>query len=182
MFTQPEKLLAALDALTPLMINMGIANAQQTGNPLIFIPLHKGGDGFMSDKQYRKFYWPSLQKVILGLIEGGCVPFPAAEGAYNSRLDVIKDIPKGKTIWMFDQTDIIEAKKIVGDTLCIFGNVSAAMLTLSKPEEVRDYTKKLIDNLAPGGGFVLANGVFFDDAKPENLNAMVETGLEYGVY
>ena len=182
MYRQPDKLLAALDALVPIMTAMGIANAQQTGNPLIFIPLHKGADGFMSDEQYRKFYWPTLQKVILGLIEGGCVPFPAAEGSYESRLDIIKELPKGKTIWMFDQTDIIKAKKRVGDTLCIFGNVSSAMLNLSTPDEVTEYTKKLIDNVAPGGGFVLANGAFFDDAKPENLAAMTETGLKYGKY
>ena len=35
------------------------------------------------------------------------------EGAYNQRLDIITDpdIPAGTTVWMFDQTDIREAKK-----------------------------------------------------------------------
>ncbi|MBN1646772.1 MAG: hypothetical protein JW874_01950 [Spirochaetales bacterium] len=182
MFRQPDKLLAALDALTPIMINMGVASARQTGNPLIFIPLHKGADGFMSDEQYRKFYWPSLRKVIIGLIENGCVPFPAAEGCYNTRLDIIREIPRGKTIWMFDQTDIFRAKETVGDTLCIFGNISSAMIALSTPDEIREHTRKIIDKLAPGGGFVLANGAFFDDAKPENLDAIIETGLKYGVF
>jgi hypothetical protein len=37
-YRQPDKLIQAMEALTPLMIGMGIANAQQTGNPLIFIP------------------------------------------------------------------------------------------------------------------------------------------------
>ena len=50
MFRQPDKLLEAMEAITPLMINMGVAVSQQTGNPLIFIPLHKGADGFMSDE------------------------------------------------------------------------------------------------------------------------------------
>ena len=81
MYRQPDKLLQALEAITPIMIGMGLGAAQQTGNPLIFMPLHKGADGFLSDEQFKKFYWPTLRKVIVGLIEGGCIPFPAAEGA-----------------------------------------------------------------------------------------------------
>ena len=68
--------------------------AQQTGNPLIFMPLHKGADGFLSDEQFKTFYWPTLKKVIVGLIEGGCIPFPAAEGGYNTRLKVSKTYRK----------------------------------------------------------------------------------------
>ncbi|MGE5839921.1 MAG: uroporphyrinogen decarboxylase family protein, partial [Deltaproteobacteria bacterium] len=69
MYRQPDKLLKALEALTPIMIGMGLGAAQQTGNPQIFIPLHKGADGFLSDAQFRKFYWPTLKSVILGLID-----------------------------------------------------------------------------------------------------------------
>jgi len=181
-FRRPEKLLEAMEAITPIMINMGIGSAQATGNPLIFIPLHKGADGFLSDDQFKEFYWPTLRKVIMGLIDAGCVPFPAAEGGYNSRLEVIKDLPRGKTIWMFDQTDLIKAKEVVGDTLCIFGNMPSAMLELGTPQEVRDYAKKLIDVVGKGGGFIMANASFFDQAKPENIKAMIDFTKEYGVY
>jgi uroporphyrinogen-III decarboxylase len=119
---------------------------------------------------------------MVGLIEGGCIPFPAAEGGYNDRLEVIRDLPKGKTIWMFDQTDIFKAKEVVGDTLCIFGNVPSSMLNIGTPEEVKDYVKKLIDVVGKDGGFILSNGAFFDEAKPENVKAMVDFGKEYGVY
>lgn len=182
MYRQPDKLLAALDALTPIMIGMGLGAAQQTGNPVIFMPLHKGADGFLSDEQFKKFYWPSLRNVIAGLIDGGCIPFLAAEGGYNTRLEDIRDIPKGKTLWMFDQTDMAKAKEIVGDTLCIFGNVPSTMLKLGTPEKVEDYCKHLIDTVGKGGGFIMGNGAFFDHAKPENLQAMVDSTLKYGDY
>jgi hypothetical protein len=182
MYRQPDKLLQALEAITPIMIGMGLGVAEQTGNPLIFMPLHKGADGFLSDEQYKKFYWPTLRKVIVGLIEGGCIPFLAAEGGYNTRLEVIRDIPKGKTLWMFDQTDLVKAKEIVGDTLCLFGNMPSAMLNLGTPQDVRDYAKKLIDTAGKGGGFIMSNGAFFDHAKPENVKAMVDFTKEYGVY
>ena len=71
MFRQPDKLLHALEAITPIMISMGLGASQRTGNPVIFMPLHKGADGFLSDQQFKRFYWPTLRKVIMGLIEGG---------------------------------------------------------------------------------------------------------------
>lgn len=182
MYRQPDKLLQALEAITPIMIGMGLGAAQQTGNPVIFMPLHKGADSFLSDVQFKKFYWPTLQKVIEGLIEGGCIPFLAAEGGYNTRLEDIRALPKGKTLWMFDQTDMTKAKEIVGDTLCLFGNVPSAMLKIGTPEEVKEYCKKLIDTAGKGGGFIMGNGAFFDHAKPENIQAMVEFTKEYGVY
>jgi uroporphyrinogen-III decarboxylase len=56
------------------------------------------------------------------------------------------------------------------------------MLNLSTPQDVRDYVKKLIDTVAQGGGYIVSNGAFFDEAKPENVKAMVDTAKEYGVY
>jgi hypothetical protein len=182
MYRQPDKLLQALEALTPIMITMGLGAARQTGNPVIFMPLHKGADGFLSDEQYKKFYWPTFKQVMVGLIEGGCIPLPAAEGGYNTRLQVIKDLPKGKTLWMFDETDIMKAKAIVGDTLCILGNVPSSMLIVGTPQDVKDYCKKLIDTVGKGGGYIMGNGAFFDEAKPENVKAMIDFTKEYGVY
>jgi uroporphyrinogen-III decarboxylase len=181
-YRQPDKLLAAMEALTPIMIGMGVGASQQTGNPLIFIPLHKGADGFLSDEQFKKFYWPTLQQVIVGLVENGCIPFPALEGHWSSRLKVIQDIPKGKTAWMVDQTDMVDVKETLGKNACLIGNVSSSMLRLSTPQEVRDYAKKLIDTVGQGGGFIMSNGAFFDEAEPENVKAMVEAAREYGVY
>jgi hypothetical protein len=182
MYRQPDKLLKTLEAITPIMIGMGLGAAQQTGNPVIFMPLHKGADGFLSDAQFKKFYWPTLRQVILGLIEGGCIPFLAAEGGYNTRLEVIRDLPPGKTLWMFDQTDMVKAKETVGDTLCLFGNMPSSLLKLGTPREVKDYARHLVDTAGKGGGFIMGNGAFFDHAQPENIQAMVEFTKEYGIY
>jgi len=182
MYRQPDKLIKTMEALTPIMIGMGLGAAQQTGNPQIFMPLHKGADGFLSDEQFKKFYWPTLKQVMVGLIEGGCIPFPALEGHWGSRLKVIQDIPKGKTMWMVDQTDMAKVKETLGKNACLIGNVSSSMLNLGTPQQVKDYCKKLIDTVGKGGGFIMSNGAFFDEAKPENVKAMVDFTKEYGVY
>jgi uroporphyrinogen-III decarboxylase len=182
MYRQPDKLLKAMEALVPIMIGMGIGASQQTGNPQIFMPLHKGADGFLSDEQFKKFYWPTFKAVILGLIEGGCIPFPALEGHWGSRLKVIQDVPKGKTMWMVDQTDMAKVKETLGKNACLIGNVPSSMLKLGTPDEVKHYCKKLIDTVGKGGGFIMGNGAFFDEAKPENVKAMVDCTKEYGRY
>jgi uroporphyrinogen-III decarboxylase len=119
---------------------------------------------------------------MVGLIEGGCIPFPALEGHWGSRLKVIQDIPKGKTMWMVDQTDMAKAKETLGKNACLIGNVPSSMLNLGTPQQVKDYCKKLIDTVGKGGGFIMSNGAFFDEAKPENVKAMVDVTKDYGVY
>lgn len=182
MYRRPEKVLAATEAIVPLMIKMGVSGAKQSGNPIIFLPLHKGADGFMSDEQFKKFYWPSLKKVLMGLIEEGCVPFPWCEGGYNSRLEIIKDMPKGTMLWGFDATDMAKAKEVLGENACIGGNVPMSILQIGTPEEVREYIKGLIGTAGKGGGFVVINGASIDDAKVENLHAMIDATKEYGKY
>jgi uroporphyrinogen-III decarboxylase len=60
--------------------------------------------------------------------------------------------------------------------------VPSSMLALATPDEVKAYCKKLIDTVGKGGGFILGNGAFFDEAKPENLKGMVDVAREDGVY
>ncbi|MFC1860773.1 uroporphyrinogen decarboxylase family protein [Chloroflexota bacterium] len=182
MYRQPDKLLEALDVITPLMIELGVSAANASGNPVVFMPLHKGADGFMSDLQFKTFYWPSLKKVVLGLIEEGLVPYLFAEGAYHTRLETISDLPEGKIIWKFDQTNMDRAKEALGNFACITGNVPSSLLLTGKPEEIKNYCRKLIDIAGKGGGFILTNGASLDTAKPENVRAMIETTKEYGIY
>ncbi|SDC27071.1 MULTISPECIES: uroporphyrinogen decarboxylase family protein [unclassified Candidatus Frackibacter] len=184
MFRRPEKILEAMEQIVPIMIETGVRGATANNNPMVFIPLHKGADSFMSREQFLKFYWPTLKKVIIGLVEEGCVPFLFVEGAYNERLDLIADpeLPEGRTYWLFDKTDMVEAKKHLSGKAAIGGNVSASLIKTGTSEEVKDYVKNLIDDVADGGGFILSTGVVVDDAEAENLKAMIEAGREYGVY
>ena len=110
------------------------------------------------------------------------MPFPVAEGAYNRRLEVISDMPKSGVIWMFDQTDMANAKRILGETSCIVGNVPASVAYTCTAEEMKEYCRRLIDICAPGGGYILSGGSTFDSARPENMRAMMDAVKEYGIY
>jgi uroporphyrinogen-III decarboxylase len=182
MYRQPKKVLRALEQVTPILIKMGASAAKMNGNPVVFIPLHKGADGFMSDEQFRKFYWPSLRDVMVGLINEGCLPFPWAEGGYNSRLKHIGDVPRGKVIWGFDSTDMANAKKTLQGIACVSGNMPIAQLAVGNPKEIRETVKKLIATCAPGGGYIMMSGAVIENLPPANIHAMIDATKELGVY
>jgi uroporphyrinogen-III decarboxylase len=183
LYRHPKKVLEAQERLVPLAIKMGIAGPNVSGNPIVFIPLHKGADGFLNDEQFQTYYWPFLKAVIDGLVEEGCIPYCFAEGGYNSRLQHLqKDLPKGKCIWMFDQTDMKKAKEMLGDVTCIAGNVPISKILTSTVEDVDAYCKDLIETCGKGGGYILASGCAMDEARPDTLRAMLDAGPKYGVY
>ena len=180
MFRRPEKILAATEKLVPMMIRMGL-QAKNAASPFVFMPLHKGCDGFMSLEQYKTFYWPSLRKVVVGLIDEGLVPILFFEGENTSRLEVIKDIPKGKAVYQFEKVNLPKAREFLGDTICFRGNVPISLLCTGTPEEVKAYLRNLIDTFGRKGGLIVDSGAILDEAKPENVKAMVNFTKEYGV-
>ncbi|MBN2029869.1 uroporphyrinogen decarboxylase [bacterium] len=184
LFRLPQKVLDAVERITPLAIEMGVNASNSSGNPFIMLPLHKGADGFISNKDFKKFYWPSLKNTLTGLIEEGVVPFLFVEGGYNQRLDTIANsgLPTGKTIWLFDKTDMAEAKKKIGGWAAIGGNIPVSLFKAGTTEEMSDYVKKLIDTCGPGGGFWLSPGAVLDQSKNENVHTYLKVGKEYGTY
>ena len=181
MYRHPDELLEACERLIPFMVRAGVVTGKANGHSLIFMPLHKGADGFMSDKQFRTFYWPTLKKVIIGLVNEGLVPLLFAEGGYNSRLEAISDLPKGATVWWFDLTDMVQAKKTIGKIACIAGNVPLSLLCTGTEDEVKEYCRSLIDNAGRDGGFIFSTGAGMDGAKPENVRTMIDFSKKYGV-
>lgn len=182
MYRRPDMVLKAIERMTPLAIKQGVRGTTFFGNPVVFIPLHKGADGFMSDEQFKTFYWPSLKEVILGLADEGCVPLLFCEGGYNSRLEYLKELPKGSCLWLFDRTDMARAKELFGDTLCIGGNVPAGLILTGTPEQVKAYCKDLIDVAGKNGGYIMSFGTSMDQGKPDTVHAMFDFTKEYGVY
>ena len=182
MYRHPDKLLETMEMLVPIQINMGTALSKRMGKPVVMLMLHKGLDSFMSNDQFRTFYWPTLRNVMMGIIEEGLVPMPLFEGSYSSRLEIIRDIPRGKAIYWFEEVDIYKAKEILWDRVCIRGNVPGSLLYAGTPRQVRDYVKELIDVVGKGGGLMVDSGIWFDEAKHENVKAMVDFTKEYGIY
>jgi hypothetical protein len=182
MYRCPDTLLEAIDKFTPQTIELGLSNVETDLCPVIFIPLHKGSDTWMSNEQFKKFYWPCLKTLMVALYEEGLVPFPLAESTYNKRLEIIADVPHGSTMWWFEDIDIKRAKEIVGKNTSIAGGVTASLLSAGSKQEVEDCVKQLVEDCGKDGGYMMSVTASIEQAKPENLHILMEAVRKYGAH
>ena len=82
----------------------------------------------MSPDDYHDYYWPPLKRLLDELIQNGITPMVMCEGSYYTRLEVLKEIQKGKVVYFFEKQDMKKAKEILGGTACIAGNFDTGLL------------------------------------------------------
>jgi uroporphyrinogen-III decarboxylase len=180
LYEHPEVIFQFIDRNIEYVLADITRQAERSPGKWLFMPLHKGMDTFLSDEQYKDYYWKYLQRMINHIIDVGMVPHVYTEGPYNTRLKHLADVPKGKVIYSFEEVDPISAKRLLGDTACIQGVFPVNLLHYGTKQQVIDEVKRLIDILAPGGGYMLSTGAGYDQAKPENVEAMFDTVKTYG--
>lgn len=185
MYRRKDKLLAAMDFMVPILSRNAVAAGKAGRCNIIFMALHWGLDGFMSLEQFKTFYWPFLRREMMAQIEAGVVPCVFWEGDCTSRLETIADIPKGKAIYWFERTDLMRAKEVLGDTVCLRGGISPSLLTVGTPDEVTECCRRLFKTVGKNGGYILdggGGGGIPDEARVENVRAMFASVREYGRY
>ena len=184
MLRQPEKLLAAQEKVARFQTEFVLNAVKANGIPFVFIPLHHGSDGFMSLEQFEKFYWPQLKSMMLTFIDNGITPWCYYEGVWDERLKYLAELPKGKSVGSFQDSNIFKVKEVVGDTMCIMGGMPLSLLKSgTDPEKVREYTKRLCQEVGKDGGFVMANSVMeLEGCDPDLINVWVNATKEFGVY
>lgn len=180
MYQVPGKLLAALELFTPWTIAETVKLARLIGNPRVFIALHRGSGSFMSNEQFARFYWPSLEALLLGLIDAGLTPLPFFEGDYTPRLPFLATLPPGKIIGHFDRVERKKAAEAIGDVMCFWGNVPSSLLVAGHVDDVRRDAWQLVDLFAANGGLILDGSVGVpDEARPENVRVLTEVALSH---
>jgi uroporphyrinogen-III decarboxylase len=182
MYQVPDKLLAAIEMLTPQLIGGAARGAERARNKGVFVPMHRGAAGFMSNRQFAKFYWPGFKNLMLGLIDVGLTPIPFFEGDYTARLEYLTELPPGKVVGHFDQVDRKKAKRLIGDVMCFWGNVPASLMVTGTPQQIEDDVKELIDIFGDNGGLIIDSTMGLpDESKEENVQALTEAVHKYGI-
>lgn len=175
----PEKVIRACEKILELTPSPDVPIGAP---PLVMMPLHKGDDTHISLAQFEKFYWPTFKEIMVRMIDDGLIPAPFAEGCYTKRLPYLTQMPEASVLWFFDRTDMHRAKDVLGGHSPIMGNVPITTIATGTPEQVRACCKDLIDYCGKGGGYILCSGTQLDDAREENVRAMIDFTKEYGVY
>jgi len=183
MYRVPDKLLEVCDTFCNQTVKMikALPPPEEGSIKRVFMALHRGSDGFMSLPQFEKFYWPTLKRVLLALIEAGWTPCPFFEGTWDQRLEYIRELPKGSILCHFARTDPEKAKAVLGGHLCFMIDVPPSILQACTVSEVEEYCKNLIKICGKDGGYIMT-ATALDEAKPENVKAMMDITKSYGMY
>jgi len=174
LYKRPDKVQAAMDAALPFMAPQGIQACKGLGNQYIWIGGWRAAGSMLSQSLWDRFVFPYYEKLIHEALDAGLTPILHFDSDWTRDLERFKVFPKGKCILELDGlTDIYKAKEILGDTMCIMGDVAASLFSLGTPDEVYKYCQKLISEIGPTG-FILHSGCDIPiDAKLENVQAMV---------
>ncbi|HEY3424601.1 MAG TPA: uroporphyrinogen decarboxylase family protein [Negativicutes bacterium] len=173
LFKMPDKVEAVLDVIQQATLET-FRQQIRAAKPLVAsVTPARGASQFFSPKLWERFVWKYLKGTVDAIIEEGAAANIHIDGNWERDLEYFKVFPKGKVIFETDGvTDIYKIKEVLGERLCIKGDVPAALLTLGTPEEVYNYSSKLIKDMGPG--FILASGCTIpSNAKVENVKAMV---------
>lgn len=179
LFEIPDKVIAAMDAIVPHLAHNGIRSAMQRGYPVVWVGGWRTAPSMLSPKMWQRFVWPYFSRLVREVVDAGLIALLHLDSNWTRELECFRELPKNRCIMAFDgETDIFKAKEILGDHMCIMGDVTAAMLYLDTPDIVYDYCTKLIRELGPAG-FILQSGCDIPaNAKLENVKAMVSAASD----
>jgi uroporphyrinogen-III decarboxylase len=182
MYRQPEKLSALLELLTRMTLESARSMIKAYNAKRILLPILRGVDGFLSDEQFERFYWPGFKTLVDAMIDEGVTPLVWFEADCTSRLKYFDDFPRGKILAHFDIVDRKKTREIIDGRMCFWGNVPSSLLIGGTPQQVEDDVKEIIDIFGDSGVIIDGAVGLPDEARPENVYAMVEAAHKYGGY
>jgi uroporphyrinogen-III decarboxylase len=183
MMLQPDKVMAACEALMPHLYQMALSGADPDGYAPIGFWMHRGCVPFISPEQFDSHYWPTLKPIIEELWAHGHQTMFYAEGNWDHHLERFAELPERSIVFHMDRSDVKHTQEALGDKFCLSGGVPNTVLSYGTPGEVRDACKHVLDIAARDGGFIMdASAIMQNDAKPENVRVFTEFTREYGQY
>jgi uroporphyrinogen-III decarboxylase len=181
LYYHPDMVEKAIDRMTDETIEVVLANAKKYNQGIIGITEERAGAYFYPLPIFERFWWPYTQRMVEAFWDEGLVSHFHIDLDWTQNFPYFRNLPKGSAILSLDGTcDIFNAKKVIGDHLCLKGDVHPSMLSVQEPKDVEAYVKRLIDEVGGNGGFILGVGCEVPaTCKPENLRALLETGRHY---
>lgn len=183
MQTQPEKVLKACEALMPHLVNVALTTADPGKQVPIGFWAHRGCVPFVNPQQFASHYWPTLKPCIEEFWKHGHQTLFYGEGRWKHHFDAFRELPDRSIVFHCDQDDIFEVHRALHDKFAISGGIPNMLLSYGKPEEVREFVLRVINEVAKDGGYILdAGAIMQDDTNVENMKVMTQICREHGGY
>jgi hypothetical protein len=174
LFRMPDKIEAVMDHIVPHLSGPACQMAKTNGFPCVWAGGWRTASSMLSPRFWERFFWPYFKRLVNEVIDAGLIAILHMDQDWTRDLARFRELPKGKCILALDgSTDIYKAKEVLGDHMCIMGDVPAPKLSHGTPDEVYVYCQKLIRELGPEG-FILHSGCDIpENAQLDNVRAMV---------
>jgi len=135
----------------------------------------------LNPKQFERFYWPSLKKLLDAYAEKNMSVRVFTEGSILRYAEHFADYPKGVLTFHLEQDDPFEFRKALPN-VAIMGGITTDLLSSASAEECVSNARRLIDELGQEGGLILSENKMLsyrNDAKSENLSAVCNFVRDY---
>ena len=177
----PDKVQAVMDAMVGDLITNTLEVMKLTGGPGVMLVLERGGGFYFPPRVFERFEMPYVKKMIEAFASEGYITMMHFDQDWTLNLPYLRDLPRKRCICELDsKTDIFKAKEILGDHMCIAGDVPPGLQSYGTRAEMEEYCKKLIDVVGKKTGFILSSGcTVAADCKYENFKMMIDTAKNY---
>lgn len=185
MVDEPEKVHAEASA----MVDHMLAYAERLRD-------HGGLDGFalcadyclntgpfLSPRQFSEFVTPYLARLIKGERDLGFYTIKHTDGNIMPILDQLVQAKPHALHSIDPQTgvDIAEVKRLVGDRVCLIGNVNCGLLDSGTDDEVVENVRYCLKHGMPGGGYIFStSNCIYTGMRLARYELMLDTWREYG--
>jgi uroporphyrinogen-III decarboxylase len=181
LYREPARVKAAIDAMVPAMIENAIAACALSGVPRAWIGGWRSASAMLAPKLWDEFVWPYYYAISMALIDEGITPVLHWDQDWTRDLARLKELPARSCILNPDgMTDVRKAKEILDGHMAIMGDLPAAVLSAGDPDDVSRYVEALVRDVGPEGLLLCPGCDGPIDSKPENFEAFVAAGREFG--
>ena len=191
MYDNPELMDALLEHIVDYYIGVStrIFDAVANVMDIFFIGNDFGGQTgpLVGERQFRRFFLPHLKRFVdlghdygLKVLMHCCGGFaPLIPAMIEVGLDGVQALQP--TCRGMDPTDL---KSEFGDQMVMIGAVDTQLLIEGTPDGACAETKRILDIMKPGGGYVCSpsHDYLLPETPIENIVALYETIREYGSY
>ena len=187
LYDQPELVEAMFTRIGDLFASVyeAVASIPEVGAVFLGDDMgHKTGT-FVRPEHMRQYVFPRQKRLVEAAHSYG-KPFllHACGNLADVMDDLIDDVGiDGKHSFEDTYLPVAEAKRTYGDRISILGGVDVDMLCRSSEEEVRAYTRRVLEECMPDGGYALGTGNSVANYIPvRNYIAMLDEGMKVGSY
>ncbi len=183
LYERRDEVIKVCQAMMPHVLKTALNGADPDRNVPVTIWMHRGHTPYVSKRDFEEIYWETLRPVMEEIFKAGHQVLLYAEGNWDDGLEVFRQLPDASVIFHVDGTDIIKARDTLGGKFALSGGVHNELLAFGTKEDIEKRCKFILDNVANHCGYIMDAGMLImDDAKTENVRAMVDYTLEHGVF